>query len=325
MEQPNYTRRNFLGSLAVAGGALSSGLMTTPSEARIPKAPPSEDAMSIHVFSKHLQFLDYKDMAEVSAEIGFDGVDLAVRPKGHVLPEKVDTDLSKAIAAIKEAGLQAKLMTTAVMDAQDATNKKVLKTASEQGIRYYRTNWIRYEDGADVAQVIPKFQQQLAALGRLNEQYGLFGGYQNHSGPHYVGAPVWDIAYMLREINHPNLGCQYDIRHATVEGGYSWPLGLQLIHPQINTLVIKDFRWEKIDGKWKVYDTPLGEGMVDFPAYFQKVKELGVAVPISVHFEYKMPEEDNSLSEAQKVKQTIAVMKKDVHTLQGYLSDAGLI
>ena len=324
MEQPNYSRRDFLGSLAVAGGALSSGFISAPSEAHIPKAMAEEDSMTIHVFSKHLQFLDYKDMAEAAAEVGFDGVDLAVRPKGHVLPENVETDLPKAVSAIKAAGLQAKLMTTAIVDAQDASNKKVLKTASDQGIRYYRTNWLHYKQDADVAQVIPDFQRKLLALARLNEQYSLMGGYQNHAGPHYMGAPIWDIAYILREINHPNLGCQYDIRHATVEGGLSWPLGLQFIHPHINTLVIKDFRWEKTDGQWNVHNTPLGEGMVDFPAYFKKVKELGIAAPISVHFEYEMPEEDKALSESEKLKQTIAIMKKDVNTLRGYLSEAGL-
>lgn len=325
MDQPNYTRRNFLGSLALAGGAVSSGLIN-PAKAEIPKPAhrSQEEKMTIHVFSKHLQFLDYQHTAEVSAEIGFDGVDLAVRPKGHVLPENVETDLPKAVEAIKNAGLEAKIMTTAVIDANDKTNETLLKTASEQGIRYYRCNWLKYGKEPNVAQAIPDFQKKLAALARLNERYGISAGYQNHAGAQYVGSPVWDIAYMLQEINHPNLGSQYDIRHATVEGGLSWPLGLQFIHPHINTLVIKDFRWEKVNGKWKVFNTPLGEGMVDFPAFFQKVKEMNIRVPISVHFEYQMPEKDESLSESEKVKQTVAVMKKDVDALRGYLSEAGL-
>lgn len=326
MNKLEYTRRNFLGSLALAGGAVGSGLMNPASAAATSKTyhQPREEKLSIHVFSKHLQFLDYQHTAEVAAEIGFDGVDLAVRPRGHVLPENVETDLPKAVAAIKKAGLEAKLMTTAIIDADDATNEKLLKTAGEQGIRYYRTNWLKYDKGDDIVQLMPGFQKKLTALARLNEQYGVYGGYQNHAGPQYMGAPIWDIAYLLREINHPNLGSQYDIRHATVEGGLSWPLGLQYIHPQINTLVIKDFRWEKVNGQWKVYNTPLGEGMVDFPAFFQKVKEMNIRVPISVHFEYEMPEKDESLSESEKVKQTVSVMKKDVDALKGYLSEAKL-
>jgi len=39
----------------------------------------------IHLFSKHLQWLDYEGMSKVAKQIGFDGLDLTVRRKGHVL------------------------------------------------------------------------------------------------------------------------------------------------------------------------------------------------------------------------------------------------
>ena len=31
--------------------------------------------------------------AQIAAELGFEGLDLTVRPKGHVLPENVEADL----------------------------------------------------------------------------------------------------------------------------------------------------------------------------------------------------------------------------------------
>jgi L-ribulose-5-phosphate 3-epimerase len=36
------------------------------------------DRLKINIFSKHLQFLNYHDMAEAVAEMGFDGIDLTV-------------------------------------------------------------------------------------------------------------------------------------------------------------------------------------------------------------------------------------------------------
>ena len=56
----------------------------------------------------------------------------------------------------------------------------------------------------------------------------------------------------MGDIDPQYLGCQYDIRHAVVEGGYSWENGLRLIQPQINSLVLKDFVWKQVEGKWKV-------------------------------------------------------------------------
>ena len=315
-----WSRRDFLGIMAASGVGL-------PQFTRKPlPARPTEEKMSLHVFSKHLQFLDYEATAQVAADIGFDGVDLAVRPGGHVLPENVTTDLPKAVAAIKKAGLQAITMTTAIMDPQEASAATTLKTARDLGITHYRTNWLRYDEEAiNLPESLDGYRKQLAALARLNRQTNMVGGYQNHSGAHYVGAPVWDIAMLLNDVNSEYLGCQYDIRHATVEGGQAWPLGLNLIHPHINVIVIKDFRWEKVDGAWRVVNTPLGEGMVDFPRYFNLLKQYDIRRPISVHFEYDMPEHQEGLSEDERVNQTIAVMKKDVNVLKGYLSEAGLL
>ena len=281
--------------------------------------------MSLHVFSKHLQFLDYQTAARVAAEIGFDGVDLTVRPRGHVLPENVATDLPRAAKAIQEAGLQTQIMTTAIMDPQKGAAATILQTAHEQGITRYRTDWLRYDKKAiNLPQSLDSFRQQLQTLAQLNEQTGMVGGYQNHAGDRYVGAPVWDIATLLHEVDSEFLGSQYDIRHATVEGGLAWPLGLDLIHPYINVIVVKDFRWEQVEGTWQVVNVPIGEGMVDFPRYFSLLKQYDVRCPISVHFEYEMPEQQEGLSEDERLEQTVVVMKKDVGALRNYLSDAGL-
>ena len=314
-----WSRRNFLGALAVGGVGL-------PQVARHPPPlPPADQAMSLHVFSKHLQFLDYKTTAQVAAEIGFDGVDLAVRPGGHVLPENVATDLPLAVDAIRQAGLQVQIMTTAIMNPEEGSATTILETAQKVGITRYRTNWLRYDEEAiNLPQAMDGFRQQLRTLAQLNERTGMIGGYQNHAGDHYVGAPVWDIATLLHEIDSEFLGSQYDIRHATVEGGLSWPIGLDLIHPYINVIVIKDFRWEKTDNTWQVVNVPLGEGMVDFPRYFKLLKQYDIRCPISVHFEYEMPEQQEGLSDDERLTRTIAVMKKDVSTLKKCLRDAGL-
>src|SRR5688572_33013126 len=60
--------------------------------------------LKIHIFSKHLQFLNIHDMTEAAAEMGFDGVDLTVRPNGHVVPERVENDLPNAAEAMRKIG-----------------------------------------------------------------------------------------------------------------------------------------------------------------------------------------------------------------------------
>lgn len=319
-----WSRRNFLGALAASTAAIPLADVNVYAASKAASSIIKEN-FSFHIFSKHLQFMDYEAMAETAAGIGFDGVDLTVRPGGHVLPENVERDLPKAVKAIKKNGLQALMMTTTVIDAHDKVEQRVLKTAREQGIQYYRTNWLSYDKQANIRQAMDKYKKQMKALADLNQQLNIYGAYQNHSGSHYVGAPVWDLAMILQDIHTGYLGSQYDIRHATVEGGFSWPLGLNVIHPHINTIVIKDCKWEKVKGKWQVVNTPIGEGMVDFPQYFAQLKSYGIAVPVSLHYEYEMPEHDTSLSESEKRRRTAEIMKKDLETLKKYMAAAGLI
>ncbi|MGB4958710.1 MAG: twin-arginine translocation signal domain-containing protein, partial [Saprospiraceae bacterium] len=86
------SRRKFLKTTAIAGGLMP--FVHVPFF-QIKTSTPFE-RQNIHIFSKHLHFLDYYEAGTVAAELGFDGVDLTVRPKGHVLPENVKTDLPKA-------------------------------------------------------------------------------------------------------------------------------------------------------------------------------------------------------------------------------------
>ena len=125
-------------------------------------------------------------------------------------------------------------------------------------------------------------------LEKLNKEFGVTGNYQNHSGVR-VGGPVWDLYHLLKDCNPEYIGVQYDIRHATVEGGISWPLGMKLLAPWIHTTDIKDFIWNKNEkGQWKVKNVPLGLGMVDFKKYFELYKSLGIEAPVSIHYEYEL-------------------------------------
>jgi len=105
-------------------------------------------------FSKHLQFLGYKEMAGTCAEAGLDGVDLTVRPAGHVLPENVEKDLPRAAAAIREAGLELVMMTTAITDPDDPLTRRILETAATLGIRYYRMGYYQYDEVAGVKKAL---------------------------------------------------------------------------------------------------------------------------------------------------------------------------
>lgn len=307
------TRRDFTKlSAAVLGGIPLMGFKSSLFHTVLKP----EDELRISLFSKHLQFLDYNEMAAVVSEIGFDGLDLTVRPKGHVLPERVVDDLPKAVAAMKKYGISPGMMTTNVWDTKNSQQKSVLETASRLGFTHYRTRWLTYPEDRTIEESQAMYGQEAAALEVVNKDLGLIGCYQNHAGNH-VGAPIWDLPAILEATKNEYMGCQYDIRHAVVEGGSSWELGLRRIHPFIKSIVIKDFKWGQVDGKWKPVNTPLGEGMLDFDRYFSLLKKYQINVPVSLHFEYDLGGAEHGATNLSiDKKEVFQQMKKDLTFLK---------
>ncbi len=305
------SRRGFLSLSAAAGAGLAfSGL------AKVSQAADYAQR-KVSVFSKHLQWLDYEPMAELAAEIGFDGVDLTVRPRGHVLPERVQQDLPRAIKAVRNAGLNVDMITTAITDPDDPLTVKVLSMASRFGIANYRMGYIGYDEKAGIAQTLEDLKPRMAALAKLNEKYNIHGAYQNHAGTR-IGGAIWDIWELVKDLNPQWIGCQYDIRHAVAEGGTSWPVRMKLLLPHIKCMVIKDFFWGQEAGKWRIINCPVGEGMVDFPAYFEILNQARFDGPFSLHFEYDLPGEDMGITRRKQA--TLSLMQKDIKVLRSYLA-----
>jgi len=314
------SRRRFLQEMAAIGVVMPASVMADnfntkellPEKEHVKKSP-------VCVFSKHLQFLDYQEMAEAAAKIGFDGVDIPVRPLGHVLPENVRRDLPLAVRAVENAGLSVPMITTAISDADDESAEVILQTAADLGVKYYRPDWFSYDFDKGVIQSLDIWKKRVNKLSELNDKFGMKASYQNHSGTQ-IGAAVWDTWYMLKDQPLSAFGVQFDIRHAVVEGGKNWPVTLRLIAPYINTLVIKDFYWGKKNGDWQIINVPVGEGMVNFAEYFQLIANLGVNVPISMHFEYPMTDKpEEVLGKKETKRQVIIKMKKDLNQLKSYL------
>ena len=255
----------------------------------------------ICIFSKCLQWLKYTDLAEFAADAGFDGIDLTVRKNGHVLPENVVKDLPKAVKAVEDGGLKVYMITTDIADIHEPHTAAIIQTAARLGIKYYRTNWYNYDSAISIPANIEVFKRRLAGLSKLNRQYNVEGVYQNHAG-HYFGASVWDLWLAIKDLE--SISCQYDIRHATVEGTSSWETGFELIHQKINTIAVKDFTWQQQGTKWNAKSVPLGEGIVDYTAYLKMVDKYRISGPASMHFEYP-------LGGAEEGARTITLSRED--------------
>jgi sugar phosphate isomerase/epimerase len=313
------SRREFIKgtSATIAGAVISPGVFAN-------SFVPDTGSTPVCVFTKCLQFLNYDRLGETLALVGFDGADLAVRPDGQVLPENVKVDLPKAVKALKKSGVNVPMMVTAIIDPLDPATEAILGTAADLGIKYYRLGYLDYDASRSVPENLDQHKKTIENLEKINRKYNIHGGYQNHSGTR-VGGPVWDLYWLLKDTDPDFIGVQYDIRHAIVEGGVSWPIGMKLLAPWIKTTAIKDFFWNKENGRWLLKNVPLGEGMVNFNAYFKDYIKLGISGPIAIHYEYDLGgAESGSTKPKMSLEEIIVFLKNDFNWLRKKLNEHGI-
>ncbi len=305
----NMNRRDF-GKLAMTGAlGLASGGM---SGVALAATKMKRGRLPVYLFSKHLQFLNYRDMAEAAAELGFEGLDFTVRPGGHVEPGRAQDDLPEAVEAMKAHGLDINMFVSRVTNVDDAVGIQSLKTAAELGFKSYRMGYYKPDAKGSFRENIERCRSQFKGLESFNRLHGLHGAYQNHAGQH-IGSYVTDLADLLDGLDPRWVGSQYDIRHATVDGGASWPLGLRYLKAHIKTIAIKDFHWIQVGGKWKVENVPLGEGMVDFDRFFKALRSYGIRPSVSLHLEYDLGGADRGNRKITiPKKEVFAAMKRDL-------------
>jgi sugar phosphate isomerase/epimerase len=318
----SLSRRNFVKSVAAASvviplNGLSDHLIVN-------RLPDNIEKGKICAFSKLFQFLDYDQLSEVFAAAGLDGIDLTVRPGGHVEPERVKTDLPKAVAAARRNGLEVSMMVTAITDADNQLNQEVLKTAADLGVIYYRTGYLSYDYHWTIPENLDNARKILEKLAILNKKTAIHGAYQNHHQVPNIGNSVWDLWYILKDIDPEWVSCQYDIWHAVIEGFSSWSDGLRLMSPYIKTRCIKDFSWIDRNGKMAPEAVPLGEGQIDFDAYFKLLKELKLKSDTTLHIEYPvLSNEEINLPVKKQMGKALAILKKDTDKLKSMMAKNG--
>jgi len=257
---------------------------------------------------KFLQDLSYADLARVIRKLGFQGIEGTVRPGGQVLPERVEEDLPKLMEALQGEKLEMTIMASGIHRADDPLSEKTLRLASKLGVKRYRMAYYRYDLDRPVTRQIASFKSMAKELAALNKELGMQAIYQNHSGARYLGSTIWDLRQLLRGIPKEQMAVGFDLRHAKVEGGMSWPVYWNVIQPHVGAVYVKDFVWKEN----KVLNVPLGEGWVD-PRFFDAARLKAFDGPISLHVEYLHGAGAKANAEA---------LEKDLATLRKWLKRA---
>jgi sugar phosphate isomerase/epimerase len=339
------SRRSLLFGAAMAGvmGVLNEEPARAESAFSAAPSAGTGEKLKVSIFSKHLQWLGVAEAAALAKELGFDAIDLTVRAEGHVLPENAETDLPKAVELVHKAGLEVSMITTDISVDNAALAEKVLGAAAKSGIHRYRWGGLKYDNNRPIAVQIEEMRPKMRALAQLNRRMQVCGMYHTHSGPGMVGACIWDLWLMFRDLDPQWMGINYDVGHATVEGGYGgWIATSRLVKDYMRGIAMKDFIWQRnqkgsthadpydkslgVEGAFVPHWCPIDSGMVHFDGFFEIIKANGFSGPVQLHFEYPLGGAENgkkSLTIPRE--QVVETMRRDLKAVRAHMAKQGLV
>ena len=294
-------RRQFVGAAAAAASSfvLPRQLIATENSA----------SNKFCAFVKFLRSLEYNELAEKIAELGFDGVEVTARAKdSYIQPERASDQLPRLLEALNKHGLELTILTTDIVRAEQPHAESMLRTAAKLGVPRYRLGFVHYDLNRPVLEQLADLQPAFRDIAAMNRDLGIAAVYQNHAGANYVGATLWDLHSLIKSYPVQEVGCVFDIRHACAEAGEAWPVYFNLMKLHLGAVSVKDYVWK---GRRSGH-VPLGEGRVD-PRFFKLLQHSKYTGPISVHVEYlqKGSSRDN-----------LEALGKDLQVLRGWLGEA---
>ncbi len=282
--------------------------------------------MKYLMLSKPLEHLTYPELADTVAELGMDGVDLTVRSPGHVLPERVKTDLPKAVRAVRERGLEVGWLTTAIDSADSPQAEDILATAAGLGIKQFKLGYYRYAGFGEMRRQIAEVREQLGGIESLCRKYGMQAGVHAHDGP--TLSATTHVVSLLLEGFDPAALCYYpDLGHMGIEGSFGgWIHGLDLLSNRINMLALENLaQFQEVDPEtgathWRPKVVPFDQGFIPFPEAFQYLKQIGYAGYASFQAEYRGPNSFRDLDQAE----LLAQVKRDLQYTKRLADEVGL-
>jgi L-ribulose-5-phosphate 3-epimerase len=273
----------------------------------------SRTSPMICAFSQNLIKVPYPQLGLIAQQIGYEGVDLTVMDNGHVNPRITNVDLVRAFESIRGATLEVPMITTTITSPNEPTAYPILAITGHTQVHLYRLGFWPYSTAAgaapDIQRRLTQVRADLNGLLALGRNYQMVAMFPNKAGA-YVGEAVWDAQLILGDLDPQLIGYYFDPSQAMAEGAVGgWEIALRLVLPRLKAVAVQDFNWMKSGGAMKMQMCPMGEGVVDWSAFFRILAEAHFTGPISIHQEYAAQDE-------------LAAMGKDLEFVRKHVKQA---
>jgi sugar phosphate isomerase/epimerase len=241
------------------------------------------------VFTKPWPDLSLAELGELVSMLGFDGIELPVRPGFQIEPEDV-ADLPKAVKLLAEFGV-------AITSVAGPADEVTMAACAEAGVPTIRV-MARVEAGESYTEAESRLRCEYDALVPLLEKYGVQLGVQNHCDRfvmHAVG-----LRELVRQYDPKAIAIVWDAAHEALNGGLP-DLALDVVWPHLCMVNLKNAMWLRTNGpeaevaQWKVYWTSGRQGLANWPKVVAELKQRNYEGVVCLTAEYSDQEAVNRL------------------------------
>jgi sugar phosphate isomerase/epimerase len=212
-------------------------------------------------------------------ELGFDGIELPVRPGYQVEPETV-ADLPKAARQLARYGVT-------IESVAGPTDEATIVACAEAGVPVIRT-MARISDEGYLASVA-RLQREYDALVPLLDRHGVRIGVQNHCDRNVSNA--MGLRHILAPYDVRHVCAVWDAAHNALNGEDS-ELAIDIVWSHLGMVNLKNAIWQRTNGpeaeyaQWRHYWTSGRHGLASWPRVAAELKRREYEGVICLTAEY---------------------------------------
>ena len=211
------------------------------------------------VFTKPWKTMPLPDLARQISQLGFDGIELPVRPGFQVEPEHVGRDLPVAVRLLADYGLK-------IESVAGPTDEPTMAACAEVRVPIIRICVGIGPEGYMASEA--RLQREYEALLPLLAKYGVTLGIQNHYGHSICNA--MGLRHLIERYDPKQVGAVWDAAHNALDGEEP-EMALDIVWSHLCMVNLKNAFWRRVNGpeaevaEWETYWTSGRQGLASWP------------------------------------------------------------
>jgi sugar phosphate isomerase/epimerase len=250
----------------------------------------SDPKVEFSVFTKPWKDMPIPELGEFVRGLGFDAIELPVRPGFQVEPQDVVKGLPQAAKRLAESGVQ-------IASVAGPTDEAMIVACAEAGVPIIR---VMARIGADESylEAEARYQEGYDRLLPVLDRYGVTVGVQNHCDRFVSNAA--GLRRLVEKYDPVHVAIVWDAAHNALNGEYP-DLALDIVWSHLCMVNLKNAIWRRVNGpeaehaRWRHYWTSGRHGLASWPQVATELVRRGYEGVICLTAEYSDHDSVNRL------------------------------